>query len=197
MGLIRIVGGALRGRRLRVPDRGVRPTSERTREAIFDVLGPGTVDGARVLDLYAGTGALGIEALSRGAARADFVEGSRVVAARLAENLETLGLEARSRVHVADLGRGALPPGAAGPWDLVFLDPPYAGDAGARWLRALAAAAWPPGGGVVVHERGQGKPYDTPAGLALLTERDYGDTTVAIYRAAGAAPEGAAGKGSV
>jgi 16S rRNA (guanine966-N2)-methyltransferase len=73
MGLIRIVGGELRGRRIEVPERGVRPTSERTREAVFDVLGPRAVREARVLDLYAGTGALGIEALSRGAREARFV----------------------------------------------------------------------------------------------------------------------------
>ncbi|HKW51912.1 MAG TPA: RsmD family RNA methyltransferase, partial [Candidatus Eisenbacteria bacterium] len=77
VGLVRIVGGSLRGRRLRVPDRGVRPTSEKTREAIFDILGPRLVQGARVLDLFAGTGAMGIEALSRGADRADFVEGGK------------------------------------------------------------------------------------------------------------------------
>ena len=77
MGFVRIVGGTLRGRRLQVLDRGVRPTSERTREAIFDILGPGSVEGVRVLDLYAGTGALGTEALSRGASSTDFVERDR------------------------------------------------------------------------------------------------------------------------
>ncbi|HEX7079037.1 MAG TPA: 16S rRNA (guanine(966)-N(2))-methyltransferase RsmD [Candidatus Eisenbacteria bacterium] len=183
MGLIRVVGGALRGRRIRVPDRGVRPTSERTREAIFDVLGPAAVAGARVLDLYAGTGALGIEALSRGAAWADFAEGSRAVARRLSENLAALGLAERSRVLVADLGRAALPRAAAGPWEIVFLDPPYAGDAGSRWLGALASIAWPPAGGLVVYERFRGRETERPAGLALLTERDYGDTIVAFFRA--------------
>ena len=133
MGLIRVVGGELRGRRLRVPDRGVRPTSERAREAVFDILGPARVQGSRVLDLYAGSGALGIEALSRGATFADFAEGNRAVARSLEENLGTLKLAARSRVHVTDLDRAVLP--AAGPWDIVFLDPPYDGDAGARWLR--------------------------------------------------------------
>lgn len=196
MGTIRIVGGALRGRRIPVPERGVRPTAERTREAIFDVLGPAMVLGARVLDLYAGTGALGIEALSRGAARADFAEGDRAVARRLVANLAALGLAERSRVVVADLDRAALPATVAGPWEIVFLDPPYAGDAGSRWLRALAAAPWPREGGLVVHERARGTEVETPAGLSLLTEREYGDTTVAIYRAAHAGPEGAAGKGN-
>jgi 16S rRNA (guanine966-N2)-methyltransferase len=180
--LIRVVGGELRGRRLAVAARGVRPTSERTREAIFDILGPALVSGARVLDLYAGTGALGIEALSRGAAYADFVDGSADVARRLTESLESLGLAARSRVYRADLGRGVLPAGAVGPWQVVFLDPPYAGGAGETWLRALARIPWGERGGVVVHERGRSGRSETPEGLVLVTERRYGDTTVAIYR---------------
>src|SRR6185436_348395 len=97
MGLIRVIGGDLRGRRTRVPDQGVRPTSERAREAVFDILGPSFLNGARVLDLYAGSGALGIEALSRGADFADFAERSRTVARTLEENLATLGLSARGR----------------------------------------------------------------------------------------------------
>jgi len=116
----------------------VRPTSEKTREAIFDILGPGPVRGARVLDLFAGTGAMGIEALSRGAERADFVDGSRGAARALAENLRALGLEGRARVHRADLVRPALPAGLQGPWGLVFLDPPYDGEAGPLWVEALA-----------------------------------------------------------
>ena len=182
MGLIRVVGGELRGRRLAVTARGVRPTSERTREAIFDILGMALVSGARVLDLYAGTGALGVEALSRGAAFADFVEGSAEVARRLTESLASLGLAARSRVHRSDLSRGVLPVSAEGPWQIVFLDPPYEGGAGEMWLRALARIPWSESGGVVVHERGRSARSETPEGLRLLTERRYGDTTVAIYR---------------
>lgn len=181
MGSLRIVGGALRGRRLRVPERGVRPTSERVREAVFDILGS-RVAGARVLDLYAGTGALGIEALSRGAASAAFVEGERSVARALEENLERLGLSDRAAVAVAPLDRGRVPAELPGPWDLVFLDPPYAGDAGARWLAALASAPWPPSGGLVVLERRRGS-LAAPEGLVLLTERRYGDTVVGIYHA--------------
>lgn len=182
-----MVGGELRGRRIRVPDRGVRPTSDRTREAVFDILGPAVVQGARVLDLYAGTGALGIEALSRGASFADFAEGRRAVARRLEENLRELGLASRSRVHVADLEAAAGPP-AAGPWRLVFLDPPYAGDAGARWLRALAAMSWSEEGGLVVYERRKGTDCIAPEGLTLATERNYAETTVAFFRKGG--PEG-------
>ncbi|HYJ34365.1 MAG TPA: 16S rRNA (guanine(966)-N(2))-methyltransferase RsmD [Candidatus Binatia bacterium] len=185
MGLIRVVGGALRGRRIAVPERGVRPTSERTREAIFDLLGPGRVPGTRVLDLYAGTGALGIEALSRGAVSADFVENDPAAARRLTETLAKLGLSDRARVHRADLDGGELPEDAAGPWEIVFLDPPYAGEAGAKWLAALAEGDWAANEGWVIHERRRATPAAAPPGLSLWKERTYGDTTVAIYRREG------------
>jgi 16S rRNA (guanine966-N2)-methyltransferase len=186
MGAIRIVAGSLRGRKIEVPDRGVRPTSDRTREAIFDVLGPGAVTDAVVLDLYAGTGALGIEALSRGARTARFVEGDRATARALRENLTRLGLDDRARVIEADLARGDLPAGAEGPFDLVFLDPPYAGDAGARWIGRLAAGAWPPEGGLIVYERRKGGAAPEAPGLTLATERTYSETTVSFYRRGGA-----------
>jgi len=195
VGLVRIVGGSLRGRRLRVPDRGVRPTSEKAREAIFDILGPGPVQGARVLDLFAGTGAMGIEALSRGAEGADFVDGSRTAARALAENLRALGLEARARVHQADLNRQALPTGLRGPWGLIFLDPPYDEEAGPLWVETLARAPWIAPDGYLVYERRKGTAVPRPAGLALADERTYGDTTVAFYRAGGPpveAPRGGA-----
>jgi len=187
MGQLRIVGGAFRGRKVRVPETGVRPTSEKAREAIFDILGAAWISNAAVLDLYAGTGALGIEALSRGAARADFVERDPGVARLLRENLATLGLGARSRVVLADLDRGAWPKGLVGPWNLVFLDPPYAGEGGARWLARLAEAEWPPDGGLVVYEHrsGSGSTIAPPNGLAPAVERAYGDTAVSIYRAGG------------
>jgi len=191
MGLIRVIGGDLRGRRIRVPDQGVRPTSERAREAVFDILGPSFLNGARVLDLYAGSGALGIEALSRGADFADFAERSRTVARTLEENLATLGLSARGRVHVIDLDRVTLPPG--GPWGVVFLDPPYDGGAGERWLRALAASTWPREGGLVVYERRSGTSVRAPETLVLTTEREYGDAAVAFYRTGG--PDGPSPQG--
>ncbi len=183
MGLLRIVGGNLRGRRIRVPGRGVRPTSDRTREAVFDVLGPKLVDGASVLDLYAGTGALGIEALSRGARRAVFVEGSRPVAHALRENLDALGLADRAEVLEVDLSRIELPRDVVGPFDLVFLDPPYAGDAGRRWLERLSRAARSERGGLIVYERRKGSGFPPPAGLTLAIERTYSETTVCFYRA--------------
>ncbi|HEY2924685.1 MAG TPA: 16S rRNA (guanine(966)-N(2))-methyltransferase RsmD [Candidatus Eisenbacteria bacterium] len=183
MGSIRIVGGELRGRRIQVPDRGVRPTSDRTREAVFDVLGARAASAARVLDLYAGTGALGIEALSRGAGQVRFVEGSRPVAHALRENLARLGLEGRGTVHEADLSRVDLPPEVGETFDLVFLDPPYAGDAGERWLERLGRLSWPEEGGLVVYERRRGSEAPAPAGLEIATERTYSETTVTFYRA--------------
>ena len=161
----------------------MRPTSDRTREAVFDVLGPSSVVNARVLDLYAGTGALGIEALSRGALEAHFVEGSRSVAKALRENLELLDLSKRGTVHEADLSRIELPPGAQPPFDLVFLDPPYAGNAGALWLERLATMAWPSQGGLVVYERRKGTEAPAPARFEIRAERNYSDTTVTFYRA--------------
>jgi 16S rRNA (guanine966-N2)-methyltransferase len=193
VGFVRIVGGALRGRRLPVPDRDVRPTSERAREAIFDILGPRLVRGARVLDLYAGTGALGIEALSRGAASADFVEKDPGHARRLEQNLRSLGFGAEARVHDADLDRGALPAALEGSWRLVFLDPPYDGDAGRRWVEILAGASRLEPDGILVYERRKGAEAPLPSAFTLATERTYGEATVAFYRAGG--PAGAPGEG--
>lgn len=150
---------------------------------MFDVLGPKLVSDARTLDLYAGTGAMGIEALSRGAGRVDFVERSRIVARSLRENLDRLGLAVRSRVHELDLSRIELPAGLTGPFDLVFLDPPYAGGAGARWLEALSRFEWPRGGGLIVYERSKGSAVEVPPPLELATERTYSETTVAFYHA--------------
>jgi len=128
---VRIVGGRLGGRRLVAPkDPRVRPTPDRVREAWMSILAP-ELPGARVADLYAGSGALGLEALSRGAARADFVELAPASLAALRANIEALGLGAVARVHRADALRFArrLGPGA---YDVVFADPPYPSDAAAQ-----------------------------------------------------------------
>jgi len=180
---VRIIAGSLGGRRLVAPrGHATRPTSDRVREALFSALGD--VSGKEVLDLYAGTGALGIEALSRGALEARFVEGNRAVARALRENLARLGLEERAAVLETDLARPAWPAGADGAFDLVFLDPPYAGDAGARWLTLLGARPWPERGGLVVYERRKGGAAPEPPGLTLAVERTYSETTVTFYRAA-------------
>jgi len=179
MGL-RVTGGELGGRRLRAPRSGLRPTSDRVREALFARLGD--LAGAAVLDLYAGTGALGIEALSRGAGSLVCVERSRKVAAVITANLEALALRSVSRVVVDDardalrrLGRG----GAR--FDLVLLDPPYAAGEGPAALRALVEAAVLAPGAVVVLERGKSHPVAEIVGLECLDERTYGDTVIARF----------------
>src|SRR5580692_6775643 len=135
---MRVIAGRLGGRRLTAP-RGMatRPTSDRVREALFSALGP--LGGAAVLDLYAGTGALGIEALSRGAARATFVESARPALAALRDNLAALGLEGAARVLAMPVERAVTRLGGA--FDLVLADPPYAETAHVpRVIEALAKA---------------------------------------------------------
>jgi 16S rRNA (guanine966-N2)-methyltransferase len=179
---VRVIGGALGGRRLpgRVA-RGTRPTGDRVREALFSILGP--LDGSAVLDLFAGTGALGIEALSRGADRAVFVDRDRGAVQAIRANLAALGLgPERAQVRPGDAAR-ALQDAALRreAYDLVFLDPPYEPAAG---LHALLAERLPPvlaPGARVVAERGRRSP--PPIDLPLLTERRYGDTLLTIHRA--------------
>ena len=174
---MRVIAGRLGGRRLAAP-RGLatRPTSDRVREALFSALGD--VRGARVLDLYAGTGALGIEALSRGATQATFVESARAALAALRENLAALGLEASARVVAQPVARAV--PGLSGPFDLVFADPPYA--AIAEVSAAIAALA--PvleGEARVVVEHASRDEAPALAGLTARPSRAYGDTSVTIY----------------
>jgi 16S rRNA (guanine966-N2)-methyltransferase len=180
----RIVAGSAGGRALRVPARGTRPTSERVREALFSRLEHlGAVDGARVLDLYAGSGALGLEAASRGARRVVLVESARDAAAACRANAAALGLADRVAVlaapvaaAVAGLATGPEP----GPYDLVLLDPPY--DLGEEALDAVLAGLAPPAvapGAVVVVERARRSPHPRwPAALAPGGVRTYGDTAL-------------------
>jgi 16S rRNA (guanine966-N2)-methyltransferase len=171
---VRVVAGQFRGRRLQAP-RGMRtrPTADRVREALFSMLGD--VGGARVLDLYAGSGALGIEALSRGAASALFVERDPRAAAVVERNLASLGLE--ERVVRQDALRFLAR--AKGPFDLVFCDPPY--DSASRLAGSLAERlpAVTQEGARIVTESDKRKPLDLP--FELVTERSYGDTRIAIH----------------
>jgi 16S rRNA (guanine966-N2)-methyltransferase len=178
---VRVVAGEFKGRRLRAP-RGMhtRPTADRVREALFSILGD--VSGAQVLDLYAGTGALGIEALSRGAASALFVERDPRAAAAIEHNLRSLGLEqpVRRQDALRFLARGE------GTYDLVFCDPPYdsvpriAGPLAER-LPALLAR-----GARIVTESDKRTPLEL--GFPLLAERTYGDTRIAIHAGPDLAP---------
>ncbi len=185
VGVTRIVAGQAGGRRLRVPPRGTRPTSERVREALFNALEvAGELDGARVLDLYAGSGALGLEALSRGAADALFVEADRVAAEVLRGNVATVGLGGRVRHGRVDQVLAESGTDPAAPFDLVLADPPYAveGPELAAALGALSRGGWIAAGGLVVVERAErdGEP-DWPTGFEPLRSRRYGDT--ALFRA--------------
>jgi 16S rRNA (guanine966-N2)-methyltransferase len=172
---VRVVAGRYKGRRLEAPPgRDTRPTADRVREALFSILGP--LDGLRVLDLFAGSGALGIEALSRGAAQATFVEDDPRALAALRSNLEAVGAE--PVVHGADaLAFLATSPG---PYDLVFVDPPYS--SAQRIARELSERL--PGvlaqGALIVSESDKRNPLTLD--LPLEDERTYGHTRIAIQR---------------
>jgi 16S rRNA (guanine(966)-N(2))-methyltransferase RsmD len=178
---MRIVGGDLRGRTVRaVPGRSTRPTADRVRQSVFDALGQ-RCDGLRVLDLYAGTGALAFEALSRGAARATVVEQDAKAVQVLRRNAEELGLAGRCTVVRQDVSRALseLP----GPYDLVFSDPPYALRATQATLDMLAARALIAEEGTVVLERDRREPRpQVPPGFEVADERRYGDTLVLIVQ---------------
>lgn len=183
---MRVIGGTDRGRRLGAP-RGLktRPTADRVRVALFDILGP-AVAGARVLDLFAGTGAVGIEALSRGAARAVFVERDRAALRVLRRNLAALRLSREHARVVAGDALAALPGLAASeqPFDLVFLDPPYTGDLAPRTLAALAGSPLLRHGTRVVVQHFARVALPPLSGLAAGREpRRLGDTTLTFFRA--------------
>ena len=191
---MRIVGGRLRGRRLASPaDRETRPTSDRVREAIFNVLAGGRlahlqisrnrpasppgdpVAGARVLDAFAGSGALGLEALSRGAADAVFME-NRAAARRLCRtNIDALGLRDQAELLACD---ALAPPFGRQPCDLVFLDPPYGQGLAGKAAAALDRGGWIADEALLVVELGTKEAWDPPAGFVILDDRRYGKTRV-------------------
>jgi 16S rRNA (guanine966-N2)-methyltransferase len=187
---MRIIAGAFKGRRLAPVKGRIRPTSAKVREAVFSILGP-EVGGLRVLDLFAGTGALGIEALSRGAAAAVFVEDHPESLKVLRRNLEAMGLVARTTVWALPV-RAALQKlaGRGECFGLAFLDPPYGGPEAVAALNALAELPLlAPGARVVVeHGRRESLP-ETCGGLMRLMLRRYGDTQVAFYLMAESAPQ--------
>lgn len=176
--MLRVIAGELRGRRLVAPPgRSTRPTRGRIRESLFDLLA-GTPEGARVLDLFAGSGALGIEALSRGASHAVFVESARAPLRALRENLATLGLASRSTVVAGDaLDRSSA---SRGPFDLVLADPPYEDGWEQRLVDELAGRLAP--GGVLALEHAADRPApEAPSGLAIWKARRYGGTSLTLY----------------
>jgi 16S rRNA (guanine966-N2)-methyltransferase len=193
---MRITGGVHRSRTLIAPKgRATRPTSDRVREALFGILtSAGAVDGARVLDLYAGTGALALEALSRGASSATLVESAREAVAALRANIAALRVEASARVLVLDLSRGAsrvAREADGAPFDLVLADPPWAlVDAGEapRVLSELAAAGAFTESAWIVLEHAARTPPPEVGGLCRCETRSYGDTALTFYKTGILAP---------
>ena len=171
---MRIVGGELRSRRLQGPPVGVRPTSDRVREALFARLGD--VHGQRVLDVFAGTGALALEALSRGAAHAVLIDRSARALVVVRSNLESLGLSSRARVIPGDAVRAVRRLAGEDPFDLVFLDPPYDSERLVPSLEALVAAQVLGPSTTLVVETSKRHSLAPVPGLAVVDERGYGDT---------------------
>ncbi len=186
---MRIVAGRYGGRRLApVPRRGVRPTADPVREALFSILG-GEIPDRTFVDLCAGTGAVGLEALSRGARPVILVERAREALATIRRNLELLGLEPGSEIRLvrADVGAWLAGPGPAevGPAGVVFLDPPWAEERRlARWLADLASSALVGPGSLVIVEHRAARPPALPPGLAEAWRRRYGDTGLLAMRPA-------------
>ena len=190
---MRIVSGDFRGKALVAPrGEATRPTSDRARQAIFNILehAPWSdgVRDRRVIDLFAGSGALGFEALSRGAAFCLFVETDEAARGAIRDNVEALGgLFGKTRVHRRDATDLGVRPGADGPpFDLAFLDPPYAQGLGERALDRLAAGGWLAPGATLVFERGKSEPPFEVAGFTLIDARDYGAARVHFLRFEGA-----------
>jgi 16S rRNA (guanine966-N2)-methyltransferase len=183
---MRIIAGRHRGRPIEAPaGTAVRPTSERAREALFDILAHGRF-GARplceealVLDAFAGTGALGLEALSRGARFVTFLETSREARAALQRTIAALGESARTSVLQAD---ALSPPRARGPCGLVFLDPPYGKAVAAPALAALAAAGWLAADALAVLELPARGEFVAPSGFTVMDERRYGAARILFLR---------------
>jgi 16S rRNA (guanine966-N2)-methyltransferase len=184
---MRIVGGRHRGRRLvALPGTTVRPTSDRAREALFNILSHGRFAaggvpfvGVSVLDAFAGTGAFGLEALSRGAAEAVFIEQDRIALAALRRNIETLGEEDRARILQGD---ATHPPPAVFPCAVAFLDPPYRSGLAAPAMVALAAAGWLAPEALAIAEIAVREELPPPARFVLLEERIYGAARLIFLR---------------
>jgi 16S rRNA (guanine966-N2)-methyltransferase len=179
---MRIVAGRFRGKTLLSPgDATIRPTADRVREAVFNIiasrLGPG-LEGRRVLDLFAGTGALGLEALSRGAARAVFVDNGAEARGLIRDHIEAFGVAGTAKLlrrDATDLG----PAGSFGAFDLVFLDPPYGKGLGERALVSARAGGWLAPEALIVLEEGSGvAELAPPAGFVVEDRREYGAAAV-------------------
>jgi 16S rRNA (guanine966-N2)-methyltransferase len=184
---VRIIGGSARGLKLAEVGQGdaaahLRPTADRVREALFNMLQGGRfgdpVGAARVLDLFAGTGALGLEALSRGASFAVFVDDGKVAGRLIRDNIGRMRAEARA--SLLPLDAASLPPNPGPAHDLVFLDPPYGLGLGQKALASALRNGWLAPGALVVWE--DSAPQLPPPGLTALDQRRYGDTWITLLR---------------
>ncbi|HHL40374.1 MAG TPA: 16S rRNA (guanine(966)-N(2))-methyltransferase RsmD [Deltaproteobacteria bacterium] len=183
---MRITGGSLRGRRLASPARGVRPTSDKVRQALFNILA-GRTSEARVLDLFAGSGAMGIEALSRGARCAVFVDISKPALDTVRKNLARCGLADRARVLAKPAAAAIAGLERLGErFDLVIVDPPYHAGLMEGTLKALADSSILADGALVAAETWRHRPVETgPEGLVEVDRRRYGDTVIHLFRKTG------------
>src|ERR1051326_429651 len=187
---MRITAGGFKGRTLVPPkDRNVRPTSDKVRQAIFNILEhkdfsfPFRLEGARVVDLFAGTGAMGLEALSRGARYCLFVDDAAESRALIRQNVEAFGLTGASKIWRRDAAKlGALD--TLAPFDLAFLDPPYRKDLIAPALMGLRDGGWLVSEALVIAEMAEEENYPSTDGFAVMDDRIYGDTRVVILKTA-------------
>jgi 16S rRNA (guanine966-N2)-methyltransferase len=188
---MRIVAGKFRGLTLATPkDARVRPTSDRVREAIFNVLAHNDfgfgfkIEGARVLDLFAGTGALGLEALSRGARYVLFVDDHAESRGLIRRNVEAAHATGATKIWRRDAtGLGDLPPNAGGPFDLVFMDPPYRRGLVAGALASAQHGRWFAPHALIVAEMAEDETFAAPDWVESLDERAYGDTKIVLMTA--------------
>ncbi len=189
---MRITGGRFRGRALVAPpDARVRPTADKVRQAVFNILAHNdfgvdfALDGLHAVDLFAGTGALGLEALSHGASYCLFVDDSAESRALIRRNVEALALTGETKIWRRDAtDLGPMAAGAGGPFGLAFLDPPYGKGLIAPALASLRAGGWLAAGAIAVVETAEAEENQAGDGFALLDSRAYGDTRVTILKAA-------------
>jgi 16S rRNA (guanine966-N2)-methyltransferase len=182
---VRIVGGEFRGRSLATPcSQSIRPTTDRTREALFNVIThvfPGRIEGVRVLDLFSGTGALGIEALSRGAGFCLFIEESAEGRGIIRENVEALALQGRTKLFRRDATRlGTV--GTMHPFSLLFADPPYGKGLGELALKSALDGGWLADDALCVVEEVAEASFQIGPGFRLVDQRRYGDTAIRFLK---------------
>jgi 16S rRNA (guanine966-N2)-methyltransferase len=186
---MRIVSGQFRGKAIAAPPgEATRPTSDRARQAVFNILEHAAwapaLHGARVIDVFAGSGALGLEALSRGASFCLFVETDDAARGAIRENIDAMHLFGVTRVHRRDAtDLGPRPASAGAPFDIAFLDPPYAQGLGEKAVAELRAGGWLAPGAILMFERGRGEADPALEGFEQIDARDYGAARVLFFKA--------------